>query len=140
MSDEGSSSSDDHLKESIFPMVGKVAVITGAAGGIGSELCHVVYSLGGIVVALDRDSQGLEELKKSLLSTKQIYNNSNDFQNQNYGEGGENDIEQQQEERILTLVTHHEDLASVAASAEEIKSKFQRFFLRICGRTRTISG
>ena len=91
------------------PMKGVVSVITGAAGGIGKELCHVIYSLGGTVVALDRNSQGLEELKVSLLrSNTSTINETKDT-----------------EERILTIITHHEDLDSVAASADTIKSKFK---------------
>ena len=79
-----------------IPMDGKVVVITGAAGGIGNELCRVVHSLGATVVALDRDMNGLQHLQKSL-------------------EGGE---------RFLPFRTHHEDLNSVAGVANEIKSRF----------------
>lgn len=76
------------------PMEGRVAVITGAAGGIGRELSRIVHDLGGIVVALDRDETGLSMLQESL------------------------------GDRIRCIPTQHEDFASVAGSADEIKSRF----------------
>lgn len=79
------------------PMHGKVAVITGAAGGIGRELSKVVHNLGGTVIAMDRNETGLGILQDSLGSNN---------------------------ERILCIPTQHEDLASVANSAEEIKSRY----------------
>ena len=86
------------------PMLGKTAVITGAAGGIGRELSSIMHRLGGTVIAMDRNETGLNELKETLDQT--TFNN------------GKN------ENRIIMLPTHHEDLASVAQSAEQIISQF----------------
>lgn len=83
------------------PMAGRTAVITGAAGGIGGELSRAVQSLGGTVVALDRNETGLSMLQQSL------------------GDG------------IICIPTNHEDLSSVARSAEEIKSRFRSVDLLI---------
>ena len=47
-------------------MEGKVVVITGAAGGIGRALTNVVHDLGGTVVAMDRNTTGLDSLQQSL--------------------------------------------------------------------------
>ena len=44
----------------------KVAVITGAAGGIGKALCKRFAAGGAKVVALDIDEHALHELKKEL--------------------------------------------------------------------------
>ena len=76
-------------------MRGKVAVITGAAGGIGHELCRVVITLGGTVIAMDRNETRFNMLRDD--------------------NGGGSDI--------ICLPTQHEDLESVARSANKIKKK-----------------
>ena len=48
-----------------------VALITGADGGIGSELCKIHASLGGDLVIVARNSEKLDTLKKKL---EKIYN------------------------------------------------------------------
>ncbi len=48
----------------------KVAVITGAAGGIGRRLCQRFCEEGARVVALDLNPTGLEELEQELASHK----------------------------------------------------------------------
>lgn len=111
------------------PMEGRIAVITGAAGGIGGELAKVVYRLGGTVVALDRNTTGLEVLRKTLIEEYSYSSNgtgddgdvANDEQNHSDDEG----------DRILILPTNHEDLASVASSAEIIKSRFSQIDLLV---------
>ena len=94
----------------IPPMQGRVAVITGAAGGIGRELSKVVYSLGATVVALDRNVTGLDLLRLDL-------------------EG--NDVEDERS-RVLCLATNHEDLSSVSSSADAIKSTYPTIDLLVC--------
>ena len=85
------------------PMKEKVVVITGASGGIASQLCKVMYSLGATVIALDRNTIGLNQLQKQL---------TNDKVNEN--------------SRIITFTTHHEDLNSVRNVANEIMSKYPK--------------
>lgn len=46
------------------PMEGRNVVITGAAGGIGQELCKVMYRLGASVIALDCNDCGLREMSE----------------------------------------------------------------------------
>ena len=71
-----------------------MAVVTGAAGGIGRQLCQVLHSLGTIVVALDRNETGLEMLSDSLQT------------------------------RVVCIPTQQEDLNSVADAANTIRSNF----------------
>jgi hypothetical protein len=85
--------------ESNVPMKDKVAVITGAARGIGKELCKVCHDLGATVVAMDRNLEGLSELEKAL-------------------------SDEESGNRVWTLPTHHEDLASVAHSADKILKRY----------------
>lgn len=107
---------DDDDYDNNFPMKGRVAVITGAAGGIGGELCKVIYSLGGTVVGMDRNGDGLEELKQCLLG----------------GQGGtETEIETGTEKnehttRIHTMIVNQEDLNSVSDAAEQIKTQYSK--------------
>lgn len=84
-----------------YPMDGKVAVITGCAGGIGSELCRVIHSLGGTVVAIDRDAEGLKALQKSIYGQQEV-----------------------DDGRLVQFITDHGNLEKVANTAEEIKSQF----------------
>jgi NAD(P)-dependent dehydrogenase (short-subunit alcohol dehydrogenase family) len=77
-----------------FPMEGKVAVITGAANGIGQQLCRVVHSLGAKVIALDRNETGLHLLRQSL------------------------------DDRVTCLPTDHRDLNSVSKACDRIVSQF----------------
>lgn len=49
----------------------KVALITGAAGGIGKEFAKIHTSMGGDLVAVDLNEQGLAKLKKELEGGKQ---------------------------------------------------------------------
>lgn len=92
-----------------FPMTGRVAVITGAAGGIGGELAQLIYNLGGTVVGLDRNAKGLKELEKNLKGFDAEQNSSN---NESPGS-------------VWTLEAHHEDLASVASTADQILSRYE---------------
>mmetsp|Transcript_17613 Transcript_17613/g.38425 ORF Transcript_17613/g.38425 Transcript_17613/m.38425 type:complete len:454 (-) Transcript_17613:147-1508(-) len=102
------------------PMHGNVAVITGAAGGIGRELSRVVYNLGGTVVAIDRNVAGLDSLVQDLAC-----NNSDRNSSSNSNEEAETPP------RIICIPTQHEDLESVARSAEEIKSRFDSIDLLV---------
>ena len=91
------------------PMVGRRVVITGAAGGIGQQLCNVIHSLGGTVVALDRNETGLELLQLSLPN-------------------------------VICIPTRHEDLASIAATADLIKKKFKTIDLLVNNAGLTYNG
>mmetsp|Transcript_21112 Transcript_21112/g.58742 ORF Transcript_21112/g.58742 Transcript_21112/m.58742 type:complete len:450 (+) Transcript_21112:2-1351(+) len=102
------------------PMKGRVAVITGAAGGIGGELSRAVFRLGGTVIALDRNTAGLEALQRNLV----------DADNDNVNDG-DNDNDNDARDRIVLLQTNHEDLSSVASAAESILSRFDRIDLLI---------
>jgi NAD(P)-dependent dehydrogenase (short-subunit alcohol dehydrogenase family) len=97
---------DDDANFQKYPMTGRVAVITGAAGGIGGQLARVVHGLGATVVALDRNEAGLKVLEAVLLSS------SND------------DDDEDSKKRICTMVAHQEDLSAVAQLADDIKSRF----------------
>lgn len=52
----------------LFSIDGRVAIVTGAAGGIGSWLCAGLASAGARVLATDRDAEGLEVLARALLT------------------------------------------------------------------------
>jgi NAD(P)-dependent dehydrogenase (short-subunit alcohol dehydrogenase family) len=108
-------------------MKGMVAVITGAAGGIGGELSKVVHRLGGTVVALDRNSTGLEVLQKSLIQERSDGNVVNDKADSK----GCQTPSESAKDRVVILPTNHEDLASVKKSSEIIISKFGRIDLLV---------
>jgi len=48
------------------PLKGRVAVVTGAASGIGKAACEAIVAAGGNVIGLDRNAEGLEGLGKTL--------------------------------------------------------------------------
>ena len=48
------------------PLNDKVAVVTGAASGIGREISRVLSTAGARIVAVDRDGPGLEETSSSM--------------------------------------------------------------------------
>lgn len=50
----------------LFDFTGKTVVVTGAAGGLGSELCRAFAELGASLVLVDIDNQGLDSLAASL--------------------------------------------------------------------------
>jgi len=108
------------------PMKGRVAVITGAAGGIGGELSTIIYRFGGIVIALDRNIDGLEKLQNKLVA----YDN-NDDSNSNSDCDNTSNTTSNNERRIWTIQTNHEDLSSVACTAELIKSRYYHIDLLI---------
>ena len=91
-----------------LPMEGRVVCVTGAAGGIGSALSSVCHGLGATIVAMDRNTTGLDELKQSL------------------------EDDDGTASRILRLPTQHEDFASVSQSADEILRNFEHIDLLIC--------
>ena len=101
------------------PMKGRVAVITGAAGGIGGELSKTVHRLGGTVVALDRNAAGLEELQKTLVANR--FDGNSDNNNNNDDDSSASD---DAHNRIFIIPTNHEDLSSVASTADLIISRF----------------
>jgi len=119
------SNPDGSDNDDLPPMKGRVAVITGAAGGIGGELAKVVYRLGGTVVALDRNATGLEALRKTLI--EECSDSSNGTGISNDGQNNRDDTG----DRIVILPTNHDDLTSVASSAETIKSQFGQIDLLV---------
>ena len=92
-------------------MEGKVAVITGAAGGIGGEISKVLHSLGATIVALDCNNNGLEELQ-NYLDSQVVEGRSKD---EEVGDGNS---------RVWTIAVGQEDLTAVAATADEIKKRY----------------
>lgn len=52
--------------ESLFSLEGKVVLFTGAAGGIGSELCEGLAKSGATVALCDINQQSLDELKDKI--------------------------------------------------------------------------
>jgi NAD(P)-dependent dehydrogenase (short-subunit alcohol dehydrogenase family) len=136
------------------PMKGRVAVITGAAGGIGGEISTLIYRLGGTVIALDRNTNGLEQLRnKLLLQVMQpvqqqqqqqvvvhIVDSDSDFDSDssntdadynNINRNNTSNSDDDDESRIWTIQTNHEDLSSVASTAELIKSRYNHIDLLI---------
>lgn len=53
-----------------FSLEGKVIVVTGAAGILGSRFCDALLEYGAQVIGLDSNSQALTELTKRQLSTR----------------------------------------------------------------------
>eukprot|EP00554_Chaetoceros_debilis_P011807 CAMPEP_0194127770 /NCGR_PEP_ID=MMETSP0150-20130528/60697_1 /TAXON_ID=122233 /ORGANISM="Chaetoceros debilis, Strain MM31A-1" /LENGTH=378 /DNA_ID=CAMNT_0038821717 /DNA_START=152 /DNA_END=1285 /DNA_ORIENTATION=- len=91
----------------MHPMEGKVAVITGAAGGIGGEMSKILHSLGATIVALDCNKNGLEELQNYLDSQSiEGIDKGRDFG------------------RVWTIAIGQEDLSAVAAAADQIKKRY----------------
>jgi hypothetical protein len=134
------------------PMKGRVAVITGAGGGIGGEISTLIYRLGGTIIALDRNTNGLEQLRNKLLSQVMIpvqqqevvvlvvdsnsdsddsSNSDADYNNINRSNTSNSDDDDNDESRIWTIQTNHEDLSSVASTAELIKSRYNHIDLLI---------
>lgn len=50
----------------MFRLDGKVALITGAAGGLGNKFARTLHAQGAILALTDRRSEPMEELKKEL--------------------------------------------------------------------------
>ncbi len=55
----------EHSVESMFAIAGQVAIITGAAGGIGREIALAMAHLGVNVMAVDRDAVALDKFVTS---------------------------------------------------------------------------
>lgn len=55
--------------QDLFKLDGKVAVVTGAAGILGSEFCHALVALGAKVACLDLNNENLQKLEVSLTET-----------------------------------------------------------------------
>lgn len=55
------------FKRNTSSLEGKTVVLTGAAGGIGTQCCFHLARLGADIVAIDRNIDGLEKLKSALL-------------------------------------------------------------------------
>lgn len=57
----------DKLSE-LFSLEGKAVLLTGAAGGIGSELAKELAEIGADMALCDRDEKGLEEVKAEIIT------------------------------------------------------------------------
>ncbi len=55
------------FKRNTSSLEGKTVVLTGAAGGLGTQCCFHLARLGADIVAIDRNIEGLEKLKSALL-------------------------------------------------------------------------
>lgn len=55
------------FKRNTSSLEGKTVVLTGAAGGIGTQCCFHLARLGADLVVIDRNIDGLQKLKESLL-------------------------------------------------------------------------
>src|SRR5215217_7139812 len=55
-----------------MPLRDKIAVVTGAASGIGQELARALSCAGASVVAVDRDGSGLEETCSSISTERSL--------------------------------------------------------------------
>ncbi len=49
-----------------FSLRGKKAVVTGAAGGIGSQVCDVLADAGADIAGIDRETSGMEAVAKAV--------------------------------------------------------------------------
>jgi len=54
------------MNESIFRLDGRVAVVTGGAGGIGSSICRAYANVGALVACLDFDADAAHKLAASI--------------------------------------------------------------------------
>ncbi len=54
--------------ESLFSLEGKVVIFTGAAGGIGSELCEGLAKSGATVALCDINQRSLDELRDKIMA------------------------------------------------------------------------
>ncbi|NDA39428.1 MAG: SDR family NAD(P)-dependent oxidoreductase, partial [Actinobacteria bacterium] len=58
------------MSQDIFRLDNRVAVVTGAAGGIGTAVSHQLGEAGATIIATDVDSAGLERLARELTAKK----------------------------------------------------------------------
>ncbi|WFR57596.1 glucose 1-dehydrogenase [Anaerocolumna sp. AGMB13025] len=59
--------SEKSYLEKLFSLEGKVVIFTGAAGGIGSELCEGLAKAGAAIALCDINKERLEELKAKIV-------------------------------------------------------------------------
>ena len=61
--------------EDLFNLKGKIIVITGGSGFLGSEFSSTLSSLGAFPVVLDKDKESLKLLQKKFIKkkTKRIF-------------------------------------------------------------------
>lgn len=64
------------------PLRGAVAVVTGAASGIGRALCIRLAQEGAALALADRDARGLEETAKELSAAPQVTTHTLDVSNE----------------------------------------------------------
>lgn len=57
----------------MFRLDGKVALITGAAGGLGHKIAHTLHEQGAILALTDMNAERLEALKQELGSNAEIF-------------------------------------------------------------------
>ena len=57
----------------MFRLDGKVALITGAAGGLGHKIAHTLHEQGAVLALTDMNAERLEALKKEIGSNAEIF-------------------------------------------------------------------
>lgn len=57
----------------MFRLDGKVALVTGAAGGLGHKIAHTLHNQGATLALTDMNAEKLEELKKEIGSNVEIF-------------------------------------------------------------------
>ena len=58
--------------QQLFKLNGKIAVVTVAAGILGSEFCKALYGCGATVVCIDANSENLKKLEAEIIKEYDI--------------------------------------------------------------------
>ncbi|CAJ1968868.1 unnamed protein product [Cylindrotheca closterium] len=79
-----------------------VVVVTGAVGGIGLALCEAIVAMGGLIVAMDYQEEGLLELQDKY------------------------------PDRVKTIVADFQDMSSVSEAADWIQDQVSHIDIMVC--------